>query len=662
MEKKFEYREAFSRNLGWVTETEQEILKNKRVAIAGLGGVGGSHLLTHVRLGIGKFSIADPDIFELANFNRQAGASLSHIDQPKVDVLATMARDINPDLELVKYPQGIDSTNLDGFLDEVDLYIDGLDFFAVEARRAVFAACADKGIPAITAAPLGMGVALLNFLPGEMTFEEYFRLDGQTIDEQLLRFLLGLSPAMLQMPYLVDRTRVDLEAQKGPSTPMACELCAGLAASHSLKVLLGRGPVPAAPRGVHFDAYRNKLSHTWRPWGNANPIQRVGLSIARKQLSGKSTQPTADQPAQSFGTPIERILDLARWSPSGDNTQPWRFEILSGERFVIHASDTRDWCLYDLDGRASQIAVGTLMETIAIAATGEGRQVSFSRLPDAPESQPLIEVTLAPATAIENDPLLPFIRARVTQRRPLLTRPLTPFQKTALERSVGKGYRVLWLEGRALRWQMAKLMFRNAQIRLTIPEAYEVHKRIIQWDAQFSEDRIPDQAVGLDPVALKLMKWAMKSWDRVEMLNRYFAGTLMPRIQLDLIPALRCAAHFILVSRRPVEHIDDYLDGGRATQRFWLTATRLGLQFQPELTPLIFSRYVAESKTFTGDQAAQRNAVRLKHQFEDLAGADTLMGAVFMGRVGFGSAPAARSLRHGLNELILEPGDESRPR
>ena len=55
----FDYHEAFSRNLGWVTETEQEVLRNKRIAIAGMGGVGGSHLLTLTRLGIGAFNLAD---------------------------------------------------------------------------------------------------------------------------------------------------------------------------------------------------------------------------------------------------------------------------------------------------------------------------------------------------------------------------------------------------------------------------------------------------------------------------------------------------------------------------------------------------------------------------------------------------------------------------
>jgi molybdopterin/thiamine biosynthesis adenylyltransferase len=286
----FDYDIAFSRNLGWVTEAEQAALRTRRIAIAGLGGVGGSHLLTLTRLGVGKFNIADLDVFELANFNRQAGASLSHVGRTKVEVLAAMALDINPELDLRRFPEGVNASTLGDFLNDVDLYVDGLDFFAVDARRRVFGACTERGIPAITAAPLGMGVALLNFLPGKMTFEEYFGLEGQPVDEQWLRFLLGLSPAMLQMGYLVDPTRVDLANHRGPSTPMACELCAGLAATHALKILLGRGKTPAAPWGVHFDAYRNKLALTWRPGGHRHPLQRLGLWVARRRLGRKFQQ------------------------------------------------------------------------------------------------------------------------------------------------------------------------------------------------------------------------------------------------------------------------------------------------------------------------------------------------------------------------------------
>jgi hypothetical protein len=130
-----------------------------------------------------------------------------------------------------------------------------------------------------------MGVALLTFLPGGMTFEEYFRLEGRTPDEQAIHFLLGLSPRLLQRRYLVDATRVNFAERRGPSTIMACELCAGVAATESLKILLRRGPIRSAPRGVHFDAYRQKLVHTWRPWGNANPIQKVMAWLAKRQLA-----------------------------------------------------------------------------------------------------------------------------------------------------------------------------------------------------------------------------------------------------------------------------------------------------------------------------------------------------------------------------------------
>ncbi|MEQ1529471.1 MAG: ThiF family adenylyltransferase [Methylococcales bacterium] len=282
----FDYRTAFSRNIGWMTIEEQDILKTKRVAIAGLGGVGGSHLLTLTRLGIGKFNIADFDRFELPNFNRQAGATVSHLEKPKVDVLAEMALDINPELDIRKFPTGVTTENMSDFFTDVDLYVDGIDFFAFAAREAIFATCATQGIPAVTAAPLGMGTALLNFMPHQMTFEEYFLMAGKSQLDKALHFLIGLSPSMLQNGYLVDPTTFDFINHKGPSTPMGCELCAGVAASQALKILLKRGPIVAAPWGLHFDAYQNKLAKTWRPGGNNNPLQRLRLMLAKQKFKG----------------------------------------------------------------------------------------------------------------------------------------------------------------------------------------------------------------------------------------------------------------------------------------------------------------------------------------------------------------------------------------
>jgi len=285
MDSKFAYDQAFSRNIGWLTRAEQRALSGKRVAIAGLGGVGGAHLLTLVRLGIGAFHIADFDVFDIPNFNRQAGALMSTVGVSKVEVLLKMALDINPDLDIQVFREGVTSDNIDQFLSGVDLFVDGLDFFVFSARAMTFARCHSHGIPAVTAAPLGMGSALLCFLPGGMTFEEYFGFEGRSEDEIALRFMVGLSPTMLQRTYLVDPTAVDLNDRRGPSTIMACDLCAGLAGTEALKILLGRGSVRAAPRGYHFDAYRNRLVRTWRPFGHRNPIQRLMLWVARRQLT-----------------------------------------------------------------------------------------------------------------------------------------------------------------------------------------------------------------------------------------------------------------------------------------------------------------------------------------------------------------------------------------
>ena len=285
MSNPFQYEQAFSRNIGWVTPAEQQQLRGKRIAIAGGGGVGGVHLLTLARLGVTQFHIADFDTFDIPNFNRQVGAMMSTVGQPKADVLARMARDINPDIEIKIFSEGVHGDNLDAFLAGVDLYVDALDFFAFDARQQTFAACARLGIPATTAAPLGMGAALLNFMPGKMTFEEYFGWGDLPEEEKALRFVVGLAPGGLHRPYLMVPGSVSFAERRGPSTIMACQLCAGIIATESLKILLGRGDVLAAPWGMQFDAYRNKLKRTWRPGGNRHPIQRLAMAIGRRQFA-----------------------------------------------------------------------------------------------------------------------------------------------------------------------------------------------------------------------------------------------------------------------------------------------------------------------------------------------------------------------------------------
>ncbi len=281
----FNFKEAFSRNIGWITQQEQEVLRNAKVAIGGLGGVGGDHAICCARLGIGNFNISDLDKYDLVNFNRQAGASMRTLGLEKSKVMEQMLHDINPEANVKNFDKGINEENLDEFLDGVDIYIDSLDIFAMKIRRLVFQRCYEKNIPCITAAPMGMGTAMLVFMPGKMSFEDYFCLEGLSEEDKFYHLIMGLSPAMLQLSYLVDASTVNFWEGKVPSTPMGIALASGVLNTNVLKILLNRGSVIHAPHGMHFDAYKNKLKITWRPGGNKNWLQKyLMLPIIRKKL------------------------------------------------------------------------------------------------------------------------------------------------------------------------------------------------------------------------------------------------------------------------------------------------------------------------------------------------------------------------------------------
>jgi hypothetical protein len=355
--------------------------------------------------------------------------------------------------------------------------------------------------------------------------------------------------------------------------------------------------------------------------------------------------------------PLAAVLDLARWAPSGDNTQPWRFAVDSSDRLTVFGHDTRTHCVYDLDGHPSQISLGALFETITLAATRFGLAVQIARREGSPDERPEFDVRFSNWSGLVEDPLVAHIPERRVHRRPLRLRRLSASEKSALERAVGKDFALIWFEGWPARARVAWLNFTAAKIRLTMPEAYRVHRDVIDWGTRSSVDRVPDAALGASAPTLMLMRWAMASWQRIAILNRCFAGTLAPRLELDLVPGLACAAHCVLVAERIPATVDDYIAVGRALQRFWLTATSLTLQFQPEYTPLIFARYAREGRHFTAIAPAIERAQATREALERLLGADVADRAVFMGRIGAGHPAQARSLRLPLEQLLTN-GDQ----
>ena len=318
----------------------------------------------------------------------------------------------------------------------------------------------------------------------------------------------------------------------------------------------------------------------------------------------------------------------------------------------VHGTDTRDHVLYDYDGHPSHIAHGALLETIRIAATAFSLSVRWTLSSEGDDRNPTYNVQFTDSPGLTRDPLFAFIEKRTVQRRPMKTTTLTGKQRQALINAAGEGFDIQLLESTGERMRVATLLWNSAKIRLTCPEAYPVHRDIIEWRARYSKDRIPDQAVGVDPVTARLMEWVMQSWGRVAFFNRYLLGTLAPRLQLDWLPSIYCAAHLLIRPQRPPTSLTDWIQLGVTVQRIWLTATQQGLHLQPEMTPIIFRWYARAGRHFSALPKHYEQAHKLSGDFERIAHATSNDNFGFFARIGVSQVPRSRSIRKDLDDLM----------
>lgn len=341
------------------------------------------------------------------------------------------------------------------------------------------------------------------------------------------------------------------------------------------------------------------------------------------------------------------ILEEARWAPSGDNTQPWKFEIVNGRHVVVRGYSTEEYCLYDEGGSMSAIAIGALLENINLSASRFGLGVTFAKRLDNIENLLIYDVYFEKTATTKNE-LAEYILARRTNRGILKRRAITSQQKNNLEKIVSHYFTVKWIEGKK-RDQLARLLYKAGELRLTVPELLPLYRRIIEKNADTSLDRIPDKALGLDPLTLKMMHWAMKSDSRIKFMNTYLGGTIIPKIETDFMPAYFCGAHFAFTLEKYPSTLDEFVAVGRGLQRFWLEATRLGLQVQPEMAPLIFSQFRLNNKHFTVNKKAYAQADGVLKKLQDFIPVEK---TVFLGRLGAGMPIPFRSHRQPLQVLI----------
>jgi molybdopterin/thiamine biosynthesis adenylyltransferase len=128
----------------------QQRLKAARVLIVGAGGLGAPAALYLAAAGVGKITLADPDVVDLSNLQRQVLYIEADLGRPKAEAAAQRLMALNPNVEVEGFEGRFDDTTSDELCSQADFVLDGTDDFAT--RFAVNSACVDLGLPLISGA------------------------------------------------------------------------------------------------------------------------------------------------------------------------------------------------------------------------------------------------------------------------------------------------------------------------------------------------------------------------------------------------------------------------------------------------------------------------------------------------------------------------------
>jgi len=158
-------------------------LKDSRVLIVGLGGLGAPVALYLAAAGVGELHLADFDTVDLTNLQRQIIHDTDSVGVSKVDSAIARLTAINPDVKLVAHRQALDADSLDAAVAAVDLVLDCCDNFGT--REAVNAACVAAKKPLVSGAAIRLEGQLSVFDPRRAESPCYHCLYGHGSEAEL---------------------------------------------------------------------------------------------------------------------------------------------------------------------------------------------------------------------------------------------------------------------------------------------------------------------------------------------------------------------------------------------------------------------------------------------------------------------------------------------
>lgn len=163
----------YQRNRTTFSTANQLTLFRSHVAVIGCGGLGGYMVEELARVGVGRLSVVDPDVFEEHNLNRQLFSSIANIGTPKVAAAEARVAAINPAVSIKGFQEKFSAENGESLLKGCSIVLDALD--SIPVRLELSALCTTLGVPLVHGAIAGWYGHVASQLAGEDTVSRIYK-------------------------------------------------------------------------------------------------------------------------------------------------------------------------------------------------------------------------------------------------------------------------------------------------------------------------------------------------------------------------------------------------------------------------------------------------------------------------------------------------------
>lgn len=603
-----EYRELRqSRNQYKITAAEQADLTGRTIAVAGLS-VGAASAFTLAQEGVGtRFRLADFDRLALSNLNRLR-ASVTDIGLPKVVITARQMYEIDPYLDIAIWPEGLTEDNVDAFLTgggRADLFIEECDdlyikVFARERARthgiAVLMETNERGMLDVERFDLEPDRPLLHGLIDGVVAAD---LKGLPVREKVPHVLRILGPENLSARMAPSLMEIGHTLSSWPQLASGVALGAAVLTDTARRILLGQ--FTASGRFFVDPAELVRDGAQVRPALAAEPSPPPAPSPAPPTAA---THPAPDSEAKTGGASplrlpdpgdtlgeegIRRLVAYGIQAPSGGNVQPWTF-LARGPVLRCRTDDAQPPTLLDFQGTATRLAIGAAVENIDLAARAAGWACHVRPFPDPADPGNVCELTFSRAPHTPRPALADWIERRATNRRPGPARPLDASHRQALTRCAADGgARLHLITDRAELAETGRILGAGDRLRMLSPRLHREMMSELRWtpeEVRTTRDGIDIatlEADGTDLAGLSLARHR----PHLEFVRQMGGGRAFEEGARNSVAASSAIGCLTTTGTGARAHFD----GGRALQRVWLTATSLGLGFQPvTVLPYLFAR------------------------------------------------------------------------